>query len=324
MRTSEGEDTQQNIIPNDNIFVKHNIKSSRLQQQSTPNKQNNFHYKNKTTTYTQFDTLLKEYLFEVQKLKKYSYRQPKHIVQRYLPNTPPFTIPTPKNTDRKIRKPTFKPTVGRPRLSPYAYSNITRNTAVRELLAQHTADNLFTTNHIYTNTGKKESLDALLNGINSKIWKQSLSNESGRAAQGNNKVKGNGTLDFIQKHEVPVNKKVTYSNFICDFRPLKAEQYRVKLTAGGDTLTYTDDIASPVALMLETKLLINSVISDKKARFLTIDLKYYFLQSIMIEPEFMKIKAKYFPEDIQKHYHISEKIAQDGYVYCRIKEACMA
>ena len=59
-----------------------------------------------------------------------------------------------------------------------------------------------------------------------------MSNESGRAAQGNNKVKGNDTLDFIQKHEVPVNKMVTYSNFICDFRPLKTEQYCVKLTTG--------------------------------------------------------------------------------------------
>ena len=142
LRTSEGEDTQQPTIPNDNIIVKHNIQTSPLQTQpSTPNKQHNFHYNTKTTADTQFNTLLKEHLFEVQKLKKSSYKQPKTIVQTYLPNTPPFIIPTPKNTNRKIRKPTFQPTLGRPRLSPYAYSNITKNTAVRELLAQHAADN---------------------------------------------------------------------------------------------------------------------------------------------------------------------------------------
>ena len=67
MHTSEGEDTQQTIIPNDNIIVKDNINTSSLQKQiSTPNQQNNFHYQNKTTTYTQFDTLLKEYLCVVQ------------------------------------------------------------------------------------------------------------------------------------------------------------------------------------------------------------------------------------------------------------------
>ena len=77
--TSEGEDTQQTIIPNDNIIVKHNIKSSPLQtQSSTPNKQHNFYYKNKTTPDT-FNKLLKEHHFEVQKLKKFSYTKPKTI-----------------------------------------------------------------------------------------------------------------------------------------------------------------------------------------------------------------------------------------------------
>ena len=91
------------------------------------------------------------------------------------------------------------------------------------------------------------------------------------------------------------------------------------MTVGRDKLTYIDDIPSHAASMLETQLLINNVISDKKVRFLTIAFKNCLLQTIMIEPKFMKIKAKYFPEDIQKQYHISEKIAQDGYFYCRIK-----
>ena len=144
------------IIPNDNVILKNNVKPLSLQKQtSTSNKPNNFHYKNKPTTDTQFDTLLKEHLCELQKLKKYSYKQPKNISQKYLQNNPSFTIPTPKNTITKIITRTFKPTLGRPRLSPYLYSNITKNTAVRELLAQHAADIFFTTNHIYTNNGKK-------------------------------------------------------------------------------------------------------------------------------------------------------------------------
>ena len=49
------------------------------------------------------------------------------------------------------------------------------------------------------------------------------------------------------------------------------------------------------------------MISDKMTQVLTIDLKDYSLQTMMIESEFMKIKAKDFPEDIQKQYHISEK-----------------
>ena len=51
-----------------------------------------------------------------------------------------------------------------------------------------------------------------------------MSNELGRVAQENNKVKGNDTLDFIHKHEVPVNKTVKYSNFNYDFYKLKKEE----------------------------------------------------------------------------------------------------
>ena len=46
---------------------------------------------------------------------------------------------------------------------------------------------------------------------------------------------------------------------------------------GGDTLSYDDDTASPATDILETKLLLNSTISDADAaaRFLLCDLKDY-------------------------------------------------
>ena len=47
----------------------------------------------------------------------------------------------------------------------------------------------------------------------------------------------------------------------------------------GDVLEYLYAASSPAASLLESKLLINSTISDayKGARFITIDLKDYFL-----------------------------------------------
>ena len=100
------------------------------------------------------------------------------------------------------------------------------------------------------------------------------------------------TIDFIHQHEVPPDKKVTYGNFICDYRPLKTEPYRVRLTVGGDKLPYDDDAGSPAASLLETKLIINITISnaDKGARFLCADLKDHFLASPTKNPEFMRIK----------------------------------
>ena len=64
----------------------------------------------------------------------------------------------------------------------------------------------------------------------------------------------------------------------CDYRPLKLKKYRVRLTVGGDKLTCDFDVASPAASILESKLLINSVISDahKGERFLTFGIKDFF------------------------------------------------
>ena len=76
---------------------------------------------------------------------------------------------------------------------------------------------------------------------------------------------------------------------VCDYRPNKSEPYRVRLTVRGDMLPYPDDAASPAASMLETKLLINSTISDadKGARFMTMDIKGFFLKKKIDIPEYM-------------------------------------
>ena len=86
-------------------------------------------------------------------------------------------------------------------------------------------------------------------------------------------------MDFIHKHEVPTHKVFTYANFVCDYRPLKSEPFRVRMTVGGDKLSYDNDTGSPTASLLEAKLLANSVISDHKkynAKFCAIYLKDFF------------------------------------------------
>ena len=178
-------------------------------------------------------------------------------------------------------------------------------------------------NHIYDESGKKETIDTLLSGTDGNTWTTSLCNEFGRLAQGfNNTIVGTDTIDFIDRNEVPHDKKVTYGNFICDYRPLKTEKYRVRLTVGGDKLPYPDDAGSPAASLLETKLIINSTISDrhKGARFMCANLKDHFLASPMDKPEFMRIKFKYFPAAIRQQYNLDRLLASDGYIYICIKK----
>ena len=122
-------------------------------------------------------------------------------------------------------------------------------------------------------------------------------------AQGNNAgVIDTDTIKFIPKTEVPVDKKVTYAMMVCDYRPLKEEKHRVRITVGRDRLPYEEDAASLAADLLETKILLNSTISNaaKGARFMTLDIKNHFLATPMENPEYMRVQLKYVPEDIRK------------------------
>ena len=53
-----------------------------------------------------------------------------------------------------------------------------------------------------------------------------------------------------------------YTRFVCDHRPLKLEQWRVRLVIGGDKLSCPYDKGSPASDLLRVKILLNSVISD--------------------------------------------------------------
>ena len=56
------------------------------------------------------------------------------------------------------------------------------------------------------------------------------------------------TIDFINKHEIPKDKDITYATFVLDHRPLKTEEYRVRTTVGGNRLSY-EEIQDPQQLI---------------------------------------------------------------------------
>ena len=56
----------------------------------------------------------------------------------------------------------------------------------------------------------------------------------GRLAQGNvHGVSSTDTLEFVYKHKVPAQRSITYATFVCDYKSLNNDQYRVRLVAGG-------------------------------------------------------------------------------------------
>ena len=90
-------------------------------------------------------------------------------------------------------------------------------------------------------------------------------------------------------------------------------------------MSYTSDAGSPAANLVETKLLINSTISDaqKGARFMSANLKDFFLATPMNGEEYMKVQSQPFPDDIRKKYNLDQKVTNNDYIYIRKKRACM-
>ena len=94
------------------------------------------------------------------------------------------------------------------------------------------------------------------------------------------------------------------------------------MTISGDRLDYPDETSSPTASLIETKLLLNSVISDHKlhnAKFCSIDIKDFFLTTPMVRAEYLRIHKRYFSPEFKSIYKLQDKIHQD-YIYCKVKK----
>lgn len=132
-------------------------------------------------------------------------------------------------------------------------------------MAQHLFQ--YRANHIYHPNDTKETIDIMLAGPAQHLWTKSLSNKWGRLAQDNKSgVHHTDTIDLFHKSEVLHSRGITYTTCMLDHLPLKIEPNRVSIAVDGDRLSYVDDLTSPAANLLKTKVLVNRIISYEKYR----------------------------------------------------------
>lgn len=140
-----------------------------------------------------------------------------------------------------------------------------------------------------------------------------------RLAQGIRDIPGTNTITFILFDNVPHGEVVTYSRIVVFYRPQKEEKERTRLTVGGNLIACLYDVRSPTAALITAKLLFNSVISTPGARFVTFDLKNFYLGTPLPVARYMRMKLDILPEDIINKYDL-RKIAHNGWVYICINK----
>ena len=116
-----------------------------------------------------------------------------------------------------------------------------------------------------------------------KNWSTSSANEFGRLANGvgGRIKKPTNTIKFIRKKDTlsSRSKDVTYGSFVWNVRNGKPEKNRTRLVVGGDQINYTGEVATPTADMLVAKLLFNSVVSTRNAKFMTMYTSNFYLMT---------------------------------------------
>ena len=159
----------------------------------------------------------------------------------------------------------------------------------------------------------------LIQGTDKGKWLQGMSNELGRLTQGFGPVKGNNTFFFTPKKQMPNNKTATYIRTVCAIRPHKTETHRVRITAGGNRVFYAGEKSTPIASIETIKMHWNSVISTKNAKYMTIDLKDFYLKLKLLEYEYIKIKLSTIPPEFAQKYNLHDIVDSSGYVHAEVR-----
>ena len=132
------------------------------------------------------------------------------------------------------------------------------------------------------------------------------------------------TIFFKRKDKIPHDRRkgITYGRVVCTYHSEKKDPYQTRLTMGGNLVNYPDNCGTPTSDLLTIKLLLNSVISTKNAKFMTIDIKDFYLMTPMKHYEYFRMNNALFPQDIIEEFNLLERSTKTGTCSVRFAEAC--
>jgi len=109
---------------------------------------------------------------------------------------------------------------------------------------------------------------------------------------------------------------------VCEIRKGKDDENCTRITVGGNLIRYPGDAGTNTASLELIKLMLNSVISRKGARFACINIKKFYLDTPMKDPEYVRIKISDIPEEFILEYGLAGKEDKNGWIYFEIRRGC--
>ena len=195
----------------------------------------------------------------------------------------------------------------------FQHKHYTRASAKIAYVLENAPQYALFSNAINTDTGKPAEYLELSKSSRGKLWIDGMTLEIG-------KLLGTETVKFIHINDIPKGTKITYAKIVCADRPEKENPIRVRLTIGGNLITYDGTTSTKSAEMPTVKIFINSVLSTKYAKFMTLDVKDFYLNTAKMQYKdfaYMRIPINIIPPEILKLYaHLVHK----EYLYLEVSK----
>ena len=111
---------------------------------------------------------------------------------------------------------------------------------------------------------------------------------------------------FIDKTAVPFDRwrYVAYGRIVLYYIPEKTDTCQTRLTVGGGRVNYLLYCGTPTVGVTTVNILLNSIVSTLNAKFMTIDVKYLYLNTPMSQSKYMRLKLSDLPESVVQHYNL--------------------
>ena len=148
-------------------------------------------------------------------------------------------------------------------------------------------------------------------------WDTSYLNELGKLCQGIGKetmepkkerVKGTGAFKVTSFNDIPFvkQKDFCHTRVVCEYRPEKDDHNRTRIAITGGHILVTFDVSTPTGSLELVKLMINSLLSRPKALIYAFDVKNFYLDNPMENPEYVRVKLEDIPLKSIEEYHLLE------------------
>lgn len=118
---------------------------------------------------------------------------------------------------------------------------------------------------------------------------------------------------FLDEQPIERRKDTTYYNPQTKEKKTAAGERtcRIRGTIGGDRIHYPGPTTARTAAMPLVKILLQSVISDE-SKWLTIDIKDYYLNTPLTRPEYLRIAAKFLPPTVIQSDNLQQYIRNNA------------